>query len=268
MLRLEFEQKATDLRFIKIILAILAFSMILMQGQVIAQKKVLNLPTYDYSKYHFGFILGLNQLNFVVRTNDNLSQVTYDSTQSPDIFADSLRILSIDSDPTLGFTIGIVGNLRLGKYFDLRFIPSLSFGERYLNYTFLRYFNGTQSVVDIKKSVTSTFVDFPLEIKYKSKRIGNYRAYVMTGFKYTMDLATNKSKKADDPNSTLVRLNKNDFSIEGGVGFDFYNAWFKFGIELKMSYGLTDVLVREDNVYTSGIDKLSSKMFQVSFTFE
>ncbi len=233
-----------------------------------AQKKVINLPSYDYARYHFGFVLALNQLNFVVKVKDNLGQVMYDSTQSPDIYADSLRILSIDSDPVLGFTIGIVGNLRIGKYFDIRFIPSLSFGERYLNYTFLRYFNGTPSVVDIKKSVTSTFVEFPLELKYKSKRIGNYRAYLLTGLKFSMDLATNKAKKTEDPNSTLVRLNKNDLSVEGGVGFDFYNAWFKFGIEVKMSYGLTDILVRENNVYTNGIEKLSTKMFQVSFTFE
>jgi hypothetical protein len=240
----------------------------MMQGQAMAQRKVINLPTYDYARYHFGFILAVNQLNFTVKTRDNLSQIMYDSTQSPDIFADSLRILAVDSDPTLGFTIGIVGNLRIGKYFDLRFIPSLSFGERYLNYTFLRFFNGTQSVVDIKKSVTSTFVEFPLEVKYKSKRIGNYRAYLLTGAKFTMDLATNKAKKGDDPTQKLVRLNRNDFCVEGGVGFDFYNSWFKFGVELKMTYGLTDILVRENNVYTAGIDRLKSKMFQVSFTFE
>ena len=257
------------MRLSKYIFTGLIVCFFILQGQqVYAQKKVMNLPTYNYAKYHFGFILGLNQINFVVKTKSDLSQVVYDSTHSPDIFADSLRILGINSDPTLGFTIGIVGNLRLGKYFDLRFIPSLSFGERYLNYSFLRYFNGTPSVVYIKKSVTSTFVDFPLNVKYRSKRIGNFGAYLLAGVKFSMDLATNKAKKTDDPTQKLVRLNRNDFSLEGGIGFDFYNAWFKFGIELKMSYGLTDVLVRENNVYTSGIDKFRSKMFQLSFTFE
>ena len=53
-----------------------------------------------------------------------------------------------------------------------------------------------------------------------------------------------------------------------GVGFDFYFEWFKLGTELKMSYGFFDVLKRENNIYTLGIDQMRSKIFQVSFTFE
>jgi hypothetical protein len=66
----------------------------------------------------------------------------------------------------------------------------------------------------------------------------------------------------------VVKLQKNDIYALVGVGFDFYNAWFKFGIELKMSYGLFDMLKRDNTIYTQGIDKINSKIFQLCFTFE
>ena len=242
----------------------------LLANNAFSQKNVMNLPTYDYAPYHFGFVLAANQMNFTLKVKDDLSMMTYDSLYSPDFFADSVRINSISSKPTLGFTIGIVGNLRLGKYFDLRFVPSLSFGERRIDYTFIRYQdNKSPTIVEYQKSITSTYVEFPLSIKYKSKRLNNVRAYVLAGGKYVIDLASARAeKKEQEKQNTLVKLTKNDFLLEAGVGFDFYNGWFKFGIEIKMSYGLNDILKRENNIYTAGIESLKTKIWQISFTFE
>ena len=53
-----------------------------------------------------------------------------------------------------------------------------------------------------------------------------------------------------------------------GLGFDFYNNWFKLGVELKMSYGVRDILRHEDNIYTDVIESLNSKTFTLGFTFE
>ena len=65
-----------------------------------------------------------------------------------------------------------------------------------------------------------------------------------------------------------MRLKRNDYTYELGTGFDFYLDFFKFGVELKMDYGMRDLLQRDKTVYTNSIDKLSSKMFLLSFTFE
>lgn len=251
------------LRYSTIVLLVLLIS-----GQVSGQRRVMNLPTYDYAPYHFGFILAANQMNFTLKVKDNLSMTMYDSLASPDFAADSVRINSISPKPTLGFTIGIVGNLRLGKYFDLRFVPSLSFGERRILYSFVRYKDNAATIVEYEKSITSTYVEFPLFIKYKSKRLNNARAYVLAGGKYVLDLASSRAEKKEEAQNTLVKLNKNDFLAEVGVGFDFYNGWFKFGVEIKMAYGMTDLLKREDNIYTEGIESLKSKIWQISFTFE
>ncbi len=231
------------------------------------RRKVYNLPTYDEKPYHFGFILGLNQMLFTVKTVDGLPLIKWDQTHSPDIFADSLFVQSITSSPTPGFTIGILANLRVSRNLDFRFIPSLSFGERLLNYNILAYDGGEAQLIETAKSITSTTVDFPFLFKYKSKRLNNMRMYVLAGAKYTLDLASQKKAQKNSSDIT-VKVKKNDVSLEVGAGVDFYADLFKFGIEVKMGYGFNNLIKYEDNIYTNGIDKLNSKVFLLSFTFE
>jgi hypothetical protein len=257
-----------SLRFFKaFIIAIASFVLILTNESYAQRRQVENMPTYDFSKYHFGFILAVNQMHFVIKPIANIQQTYFDSTASAEINADSALIYSIESEPTSGFTVGIVSNLRINNSLDLRFIPSLAFGERNLDYRFMKFRDGTRTLVDVRKNVPSTFVEFPLHIKYKSRRLNNFRAYVMSGFNYRLDLSS-QAKKQKDSGQIQVKLNRSDMYYDLGVGFDFYFEWFKFGTELKMSYGLSDVLKREGNIYTDGIERLSSKVFQLTFTFE
>lgn len=235
-------------------------------------RKVLNLPTYDQQPYHFGFILAANNMLFTIKPVDNLSSIKWTSEQSPDLFADSLYVYELTSKGSPGFSIGILGNLRLGKYVDLRFVPALSFGERTINYGILAYKTDDDGIVssqyvDIEKSITSTLLEFPLFIKYKSKRLNNFAAYVTAGGKYTLDLASQK-KDEKNLNNVTVKINKHDFMAEVGVGVDFYTDFFKFGTEIRMGYGLTNLIKPEGNIYTNSIEKLNSKTFLISFTFE
>ena len=85
-------------------------------------KRPQNLVRYDFKKIHFGFTLGINELNFNVKKDI----ITLDNDTLASILPISQK----------GFNLGIVSNLRLGKYTDLRFIPTLVFGERHLNYRF------------------------------------------------------------------------------------------------------------------------------------
>ena len=204
---------------------------------------------------------------FTINTVDDLPNIKWDADQSPDVYGDSLFVYSVNSTPTPGFSVGILANLRLGKYTDMRLIPTLSFGERLLNYNILQYRNGDSLFFDIQKSITSTIVEIPLEFRYKSKRLNNFRAYVLGGFKYSLDLASQKKGKGDAANTT-VKLNRHDFSLEAGVGFEFYTTYFKFGVETKMGYGLSNMIIKENNLYSGSIDKLNSKVFLLSFTFE
>ena len=235
--------------------------------------KVPNLQKFDYAPYHFGFTLAMNQMFFSLKTVENMDEIWYKRQSIPDIFvADSARVLSLESKESFGFTIGIVSNLRLGEYFDLRFIPDLAFGERDLIYQIeyddQNYAGFTPDTIVSDKKIYSTLVEFPVQIKYKAMRIRNSRVYVLAGIKYTLDLAKESKKMADEAENKHVKISMNDLMAEGGVGFDFYTTYFKFGIELKMGYGFKDILEREDNIYTDSIEELKSKMFQFSFTFE
>lgn len=215
-----------------------------------AQKpRIQNLPKYDIKPYHFGFALCANKMDFSFKPVENFKEL------------DSIFV--IDPQPQWGFNIGIVSNLRLGQSFDLRFLPTLSFGDRILNYTVVE--NDTFRITRAKK-IESTFVDFPFMLKYKSERINNVRAYVTTGICYSLDLASQAKKK--DRKKDLIKLKQNDLLYQFGVGFDFYLTYFKFATELKMSYGVRDLLERDNTVYTNSIKRLNSKIFQISFLFE
>lgn len=235
------------------------------------RRKVLNLPSYDEDPKHFGFIIGMNHLLFTIKPVDNMSDLKWDSDQSPDVYGDSMYVYSITSMPTPGFSVGILANLRLGKYTDLRFIPSLLFGERSINYNILRYNSKDDDhpilFVEVQKNITSTIIELPLEFRYKSKRVNNFRAYVLSGIKYSLDLASRKKTNKGEASSN-AKLHRNDISIEAGVGFEYYTNFFKFGTELKMGYGLQNLIIKEDNIYSGTIDQLRSKVFLLSFTFE
>ena len=174
-------------------------------------------------------------------------------------------LLVIESRPGHGFNIGLVSNLKLNTYSDLRFVPSISFGERILQYKMKR--QGTFTSEE-EKRMESVILNFPLEVKAKSDRfLSNCRAYVLGGAKYSLDLAS-QADKNESYMEDIVKLKKNDFSYELGMGFDFFLAFFKLGVEIKMAYGIKDLLKRENNIYTDNIDRLNSKIFFFTLTAE
>jgi len=212
--------------------------------------KAPNTPKYDKKPYHFGFLLGINQMDFLLKTDQDFRKF------------DSLMILQ--SIPQKGFDIGIVSNLRLAEHFDLRFIPALSFGDRILEYTIKER---DTNIVVYKKKTESTFIDLPLMIKYKSARITNFRVYTIGGIKYSYDLASQFKKKTDS-DEYVIKLKKNDYQYLVGAGIDYYFPLFKFSVEYKISFGIPDLLKRENNIFTEPVTGLRSKISLISITFE
>lgn len=238
--------------------------------------KVPNLKLYDYDPLHFGFILAANQMGFSITTKENISQLYFKGDQLPQFDlgvanVDSASVFGIQAIPLLGFSVGIVGDKNIGEYFNFRFIPSLSFGSRDLQYDTRLYkkdFDGSDTIITrvLTQKINSTFVDFPFYLKYKSKRAYNMRAYVFTGIKFSFDLASQANKTEE--NNYEPKLYRTDTYFSLGTGLDFYMNWFKLGVELSMSYGLKDMLLQENNLYTGGIESLRSKVFMFTFTFE
>jgi hypothetical protein len=208
----------------------------------------INQPKYDHQKAHFGFCLGLNTTRLIIDKKADFK------------LRDS--IYSIECEPVAGLNLGIISNLRISDKFDFRFIPTLSFAQRNMIYDF-RYV--VDSALTVKK-IESTYLEFPFELKYKSARINNYRAYVLLGLKYSIDMISQAKVKQEDKD--ILKLKRKDYGYEVGIGFDFYLPYFKFSPEIKMYNGLSNLLVAESTVYADPIKALYAKTFAISFTFE
>ncbi|MDP2890720.1 MAG: porin family protein [Bacteroidota bacterium] len=235
----------------------------------LAQRQMVrNLTTFDDKRLHFGFTLALNALDFDIdhyQTMDENPNFLDETIWGENI--DGNRQIRADiSTLTPGFTVGIVTNLRMTEYLDLRFLPGMSFGERKLVYN-IPVEDNNSGDTDFY-SIKSTFLDFPLLVKYKSKRMNNQRPYLIGGVAYRIDIS--KTGQED-----LVRLKPFSSSVEVGVGWDSYLQFFRLSTELKFSFGLSNVLDEgpkltssQPKVYTNALSKLTSNMFIFSFHFE
>lgn len=195
---------------------------------------------------HFGITLGFNRADFRIFHSDDFT------------FHDTIRLAESQKAP--GFTLGIVTNLAFGRSFDFRFLPSMSFAERRL------YYETFQDSVPIEKSIESINVEMPFLLKYKSNYWKDMRVYVLTGFKYTFDLASNaKARNAED----LVKLGRHDISLEYGFGLELYFPYFILAPEIRISQGIFDILFPDPNLNLSNVfEKLLSRMITFSFHFE
>lgn len=210
---------------------------------------VKNLPKYDKQKYHFGFLIGFNFANFNVKHIDDFTLLD--------------SIYRVEPLGKSGFNLGIVTNMRLGEHWDLRFVPELQFSQRDLEYTFQTTTGVSQITI---KPIESTYLNFPVDLKFKSQRVGNYRAFVTAGVKYGIDMVS--QKKVENQNKELVKLERQDYGYSIGLGFDFYLEMFKFSPEIKMYTGLRNLKADDPLIFTTSIDKLYAKTFFLSFTFE
>lgn len=211
-----------------------------------------NLTHYYNEALHFGFALGINRANFAIDPKVHFERF------------DSLK--KVEVSPGFGFNLGIVSDLRLTKYVTLRFVPNLSFCERSLNYTF----EGVDTIVRTK-TIQSTFLNFPLDLKLRSKRVKDFGAYLLAGGAYSLDLASQrKIPLGSNPNlnEQIVKLQRDDFSYEVGSGAEFYFPYFKFAIEAKLSMGIRNMLIKENTIFSNSINSLNSKILLISITFE
>lgn len=223
----------------------------------------VNLPKFYKNKVHFGFALAYNQTDFRIHTVKNSA---FPDTLIGDVRY-GIKTIYTKSDP--GFALGIISDFRLHDYLRVRFTPNISFASRSLDYT-LQNANRDSTKL-YKKSVESTFIILPLELKLQSKRLDNFGAYVIFGGGYTLDLVSKKKGQAVGGANQLddaVLLKRDDYFYSGGAGVDFYLEYFKLGLEVKVIQGTKNLLQKNNNIFTNSIDKVNSKMVIFSVTFE
>ncbi len=203
-------------------------------------------PTYDLHKIHFGFsIIG------------NYGKLKY-TTASDFMNNDTIQTINTNSFP--GFGVGGIMNIKLAEYWDFRTMVNIQFVERHLEY---RFRGGEIQTAKIN----STYMDIPLQLKYKSKRNHNKRFYWVGGATYRYDFASDIDTERSNT-KPIVALYPATFSYDFGAGFDFYYEFFKFSPEIRISNGIGNSLVPDSFIYASSLSRMSPKLIQFFLHFE
>jgi hypothetical protein len=234
------------MRFRKTFVCLLA--VILAVPAARAQRHILNMAEHDSKPYYFGLTFGLNFSQYRLRYEPSFAAT------------DTFKIIQPYWSP--GFNLGLMGNLRMNRLIDLRFVPSLSFAEKRLRFSTPR---DETKVED--RSLESIYLHLPLQLKFKSDRVKNFRFYALGGGKFDYDLAANaRSRRRDE----FLKVTPIDLGYEAGVGFEFYYPNFIFSPEIKLSQGLKNQLFTGDRSLplVNAIEELNTRMIVISIHLE
>ena len=218
------------------------------QSQIFSGEDVINNPNFDKDRWSYGYFLGFNTYDF---------DFDYKNYKEG---AATGKDFSVDN--TIGFNVGLVGNLRISEYLDLRLEPGVSFNR--INFQF------TKADSNTFREINSTYVHIPLLLKFSTKRINNFKPFVVGGVSTSLNLSSNENNP-DDNYDGQFRMTTNSYYYEIGIGIDLYLYYFKFTPTLRGIFAINDELVRDANpnsFYTSNVDKMSSRGIFLNFTFQ
>lgn len=216
----------------------------------LAQRGRENLGSFDNRHYHFGFLLSGNSSSFFIDYKPDFT------------FSDSL--LGIANEPQMGFNLALLASANFTKNINLRFVPGLSFQDRRLIYRFVE--DGKTET--FMKNTESVWLQFPLLLKLRTNRVGNFAAYALVGGAYGIDMQSQRDVSENVAGKIVIKMQKTDITLDAGGGFDFFLPYFKFSIELKTAFGMKDMLIQESNMFTDPIAKMRTRAFIVSLCFE
>ena len=199
-------------------------------GMMAQERKLQHRPYIDQRRFHYGFLFGVHMQDLELKNN--------------------------------GFSVGVLGEMRLNTYLSLRLVPTLHFGQKHVS------FHEQRTGQDSTQNIKSTYISVPLDLKFAAPRYNNFRPYFIAGVNPMVDLTTKKQK--------ALLMKPFDCYIEVGMGCDIYLPFFKLIPELKFCFGLADILQKNRNdlidnslrKFTNSLDGASSKMIVLTLYFE
>lgn len=206
--------------------------------------------TTDFKFLRWGYFLGINSYDFNFDYNENL------------------RDIYVERSP--GFSVGLIGNMRVNSFLDLRLEPGLFITTRNLSYS-EEYFQGVDfKESDLSREVKSTYIHIPLLLKVSTKRINNFKPFIVGGFSTAINLSSNENNP-DDNSKGQFRTTGSPLFYELGFGIDFYLYNFKFTPSIRGLFGMGDELVRDNDPnspWTSNITRMQTRGVFINFTFQ
>ena len=231
------------MRLIFLLVFLLGFNYV--NAQLFSEEKILNNENLDKKRWSWGYFLGFNIYDF---------QIKYKKDKGGDI--------AVEKSPS--FNVGLIGNLRLNDYLDLRLEPGVVFANRNLN--FPNFVNQGDSF----REVQSSYIHIPLLLKFSAKRINNFKPFVIGGASISHNLSSNEDNPQDNF-AGQFRLKTQNYYYEVGFGVDFYFDYFKFTPSIRGVFGMGDELVRDDrpnSLWTANIESLKTRGIFINFTFQ
>lgn len=211
------------------------------------KERIANIENFDKQFLTWGYFLGFNSYDFKI---DYIDQYATND--------------EIQVERSVGFNVGLVGDMRVGEYVNLRLEPGLYFTQRNLT------FPGFTEPEDYLREVKSTYIHVPLLLKLSTKRLNNIKPFIIGGLSTSLNLSSNQDNPEDNDNGKF-RMTNNTYYYELGFGIDFYLYFFKFTPSIRGVFALNDELVRDEDPnspYTSNIDQLSTRGIFINFTFQ
>jgi hypothetical protein len=215
---------------------------------IFSKDPIIHLENWHKQKLYFGFFLGFNSYDF---------KFSYKAAGN-----------DIQVQKTTGFNVGLVSDLRLQEYINLRFEPGLYYTKRILHYP-TSYFKTAPTSSDKEREVNSTYIHIPLLLKFSALRTGNIRPYLLGGFSTTLNLSSN-SKSKDDNLEQRFRVKAWSPNYELGLGIDIFSEYFIFSPSIRGVFGLQDELIQDNDPaspWTSNIESMRSRGLFINFTF-
>lgn len=209
--------------------------------------KVENLPTFDDRKLHFGFYLGMNQNDFKLNLRNS-----------------NVQNANITVEPSVGFNVGLIADLRLHKNLNLRFEPGLMTNAKNV------YFNHLSTPRDSVREVSSTFLHVPLLLKFSTDRYKNIRPYIIGGLSYDYNFSSNQENQ-DDNAAGQFRMQTSNFMCEIGFGVDIYLYFFKFSPSIRGVFAINNEIKYDDDPnskWTAPINYMGTRGVFLHLAFE
>ena len=219
-------------------------------AQLFTKDKLINNENFDKSPLSWGYFLGLNNYDYNF-------DYKYDLTD-------------IQTEKSIGFNVGLIGNLRISDYFDLRFEPGLVMSNRNLIYSPSDFNQDVFNENNHLRMIKSTYIHLPLILKISTQRVNNIKPYLLGGFSTAFNLSS-KENSINDNSLGEFRTKKNTFFYELGFGIDFYLEWFKFSPSVRGVFALSDELVADEDPispWTSNIKFMKTHGILINFTFQ
>ena len=233
-----------------VLILIYILSINIASSQLFTKEKLSNNENFDKAKISWGYYLGINSYDFNFDYQQDLSDVQLEKTT--------------------GFNVGLIANLRINDFFDLRFEPGLIMSNRNLSYNPNDFGDSEFLENNHLREVKSTYIHFPLLLKISTKRLNNFKPFITTGVSTAINLSSNEKNLADN-SSGQFRTKKNMFFYELGFGIDLYLEWFKFTPSIRGVFAISDELIRDDDPlspWTGNINFMKTSGVLINFTFQ